>query len=78
MVGELRTDLIGPTSTLEIGKYDKLIYSIMLWEYHFFFYVMMMEENVTSMLPSMTKMNSLSDPTATLRKIASHEPADVA
>ena len=36
MVGELRTDLKGPTSTLKIGKYDKLIFSVMLWEYHFF------------------------------------------
>ena len=35
MVGERRTDLKGPTSTLEIGKYDKLIFSIMLWEYPF-------------------------------------------
>ena len=39
---------------------------------------MMMEENVTSMLPAMTKLNSLSDPTAALCKIVSHEPADVA
>ena len=30
MVGELRTDHRGPTSTLEIGKYDKLIFSVML------------------------------------------------
>ena len=35
MVGEQRTDLKGPTSTLEIGKYDKLIFSVMLWEYTF-------------------------------------------
>ena len=35
MVGERRTDLRGPTSTLDIGKYDKLIFSVMLWEYHF-------------------------------------------
>ena len=35
MVGERRTDLQGPTSTLEIGKYDKLIFSVMLWEYPF-------------------------------------------
>ena len=35
MVGERRTDLKGPTSTLEIGKYDKLIFSVMLWEYTF-------------------------------------------
>ena len=35
MVGERRTDLRGPTSTLEIGKYDKLIFSVMLWEYPF-------------------------------------------
>ena len=35
MVGERRTDLRGPTSTLEIGKYNKLIFSVMLWEYHF-------------------------------------------
>ena len=33
MVGERRTYLKGPTSTLEIGKYDKLIFSVMLWEY---------------------------------------------
>ena len=38
----------------------------------------MTEENVTSMIPSMTKLNSLSDPTAALRKIALHEPADAA
>ena len=37
-----------------------------------------MEENVTSMLLYMTNLNSLSDPTAVLRKVASHEPADVA
>ena len=30
MFGERRTDLRGPTSTLEIGKYDKLIFSVML------------------------------------------------
>ena len=35
MVVERRTDLRGPTSTLEIGKYDKPIFSVMLWEYHF-------------------------------------------
>ena len=35
MVGERRTDLKAPTSTLEIGKYDKLIFSVMLWEYPF-------------------------------------------
>ena len=38
----------------------------------------MMEENVTSMLPSMMNLNSLSDPIAYLHKVASHEPADVA
>ena len=38
----------------------------------------MMEKNVTSMLLSMTNLNSLSDPTANFRKIVSHEPADVA
>ena len=38
----------------------------------------MMEENVTSMLHSMTNLNSLSEPTAALRKVASHEPDDVA
>ena len=37
-----------------------------------------MEENVTSMLLYMTNLNSLSDPTAVLRKVASHEPAGVA
>ena len=31
MVGERRTELKGPTTTLEIGKYDKLIFSVMLW-----------------------------------------------
>ena len=35
MVGERRTDLRGPTSTLDIGKYDNLIFSVMLWEYPF-------------------------------------------
>ena len=35
MVGEQRTDLKEPTSTLEIGKYDKLIFSVMLREYTF-------------------------------------------
>ena len=30
VVRERRTDLKGPTSTLEIGKYDKLIFSVML------------------------------------------------
>ena len=35
MVGEQRTDLRAPTNTLEIGKYDKLIFSVMLWEYPF-------------------------------------------
>ena len=35
MVGERSTDLRGPTSTLEIGKYDELIFSVMLWEYPF-------------------------------------------
>ena len=39
---------------------------------------MMMEENVTSMLPSMMKLNSLSDPTAASHKIASHKLSDVA
>ena len=37
-----------------------------------------MEENVTSMLLSMTNMSSLSDPTVSLRKVASNGPADVA
>ena len=37
----------------------------------------MMEENVTSMLLYMMNLNSLSDPTAALRKVALHEPADV-
>ena len=37
-----------------------------------------MEDNVTSMLLYMTNLNSLSDPTAALRKVASHEPAGVA
>ena len=37
-----------------------------------------MEENVTSMLLYMTNLNSLSDPTAAFRKVASHEPAGVA
>ena len=36
MVGEQRTDLRGPTNTLEIGKYDKLIFSGLLWEYPFY------------------------------------------
>ena len=36
-----------------------------------------MEENVTSMLIYMKNLNSLSDPTAALRKVASHEPAGV-
>ena len=31
MVGEQRTDLKGPTITLERGKYYKLIFSVMLW-----------------------------------------------
>ena len=35
MVGKRRTDLRGPTSTLEIGKYDKFIFSVMLSEYPF-------------------------------------------
>ena len=35
MVGEERTNLSAPTSTLEIRKYDKLIFSVMLWEYPF-------------------------------------------
>ena len=35
MVVERRTDLKGYTNTLEIGKYDKLIFSVMLWEYPF-------------------------------------------
>ena len=35
MVGERRIYLKGPTSTLEIGKYDKLIFSVMLWEHRF-------------------------------------------
>ena len=38
----------------------------------------MMEENVTSMLLSMTNLNSLSDSTAALRTVALHEPSDVA
>ena len=38
----------------------------------------MIEENITSMLLSMTNLNSLSDPTAALRKFALHEPDDVA
>ena len=29
-VGERRTDLRGPRITLEIGKHDKLIFSVML------------------------------------------------
>ena len=37
-----------------------------------------MEENVTSMLLYMMNLNILSDPTAALRKVASHEPAGVA
>ena len=37
-----------------------------------------MEENVTSVLLYMMNLNSLSDPTADLRKVASHEPASVA
>ena len=37
-----------------------------------------MEENVTSVLLYMMNLNSLSDPTAALRKVASHEPAGVA
>ena len=37
-----------------------------------------MEDNVTSMLLSVKNLNSLSDPTAALRKVASHEQADVA
>ena len=36
-----------------------------------------MDENVTSMLLYMMNLNSLSDPTAALRKVASHEPAGV-
>ena len=36
MVRERRTDLRGPTSTLEVVKYDKLIFAVMLWEYTFF------------------------------------------
>ena len=36
-----------------------------------------MEDNVTSMLLSVKNLNSLSDPTAALRKVASHERADV-
>ena len=38
----------------------------------------MMEENVTSMITSMTNLNSLSYPTAALRKVALHKPADAA
>ena len=37
----------------------------------------MMEENVTSMILFMTTLNSLSDPIAALRKVASHKPADI-
>ena len=37
-----------------------------------------MEENATSMLLYMMNLNSLSDPTAALCKVASHEPAGVA
>ena len=37
-----------------------------------------MEENVTSMLLYMTNLNSLSDLTTALHKVASHEPAGVA
>ena len=37
-----------------------------------------MEENVTSMLLYMMNINSLSDPTAALRKVAPHKPAGVA
>ena len=48
MVGERRTDLRGPTNTLEIGKYDKLTFSVMLWEYTFVFYRATMEDNVIS------------------------------
>ena len=43
----------------------------------FVFLGIMLEENVSSTLLSMMKWNSLSDPTAALRKSASHEPADV-
>ena len=37
-----------------------------------------MEENVTSMLLYMMNLNSLSEPTAALLKVASHKPAGVA
>ena len=36
-----------------------------------------MEENITSMLLYMMNPNSLSDPTAALRKFALHKPAGV-
>ena len=38
----------------------------------------MMDENITSMVLYMMNLNSLSDPTADLRKVASHKPAGVA
>ena len=43
----------------------------------FVYWKIILEENVASTLHSMMKWNSLSDPTADLRKAALHEPADI-